>query len=104
MTTIPAIRQGKHLIVEECPFCGETHYHGLGDGPRVSHCKHGAGVYLVREVENVRTREIERRLRALEKSLPQPEGEGLEIIVSFLGGGEDIRIRIPPPPARKRRR
>ena len=24
---------------EECPFCGETHYHGIGDGRRVMHCR-----------------------------------------------------------------
>ena len=57
---VPAARIGRrgrqHLAVE-CPFCGETHYHGAGgsfgagNGPRRSHCQHDArrGDYVLRE-------------------------------------------------------
>ena len=25
-------------MTEPCPFCGESHFHGVGDGRRVVHC------------------------------------------------------------------
>lgn len=28
-----------------CPFCGEIHRHGLGEGPRISHCSNGKRGY-----------------------------------------------------------
>jgi hypothetical protein len=31
-------RKDDNHLTEECPFCGYEHWHGLGDGHRVSHC------------------------------------------------------------------
>jgi len=37
---IQAYPTGKASCFFLCPYCGGTHYHGYGDGWRVSHCKH----------------------------------------------------------------
>lgn len=34
---IAVVRHREQLIFR-CPFCFEIHYHGVGDGHRVSHC------------------------------------------------------------------
>lgn len=34
------VRDGYLLeMIEPCPFCGQKHIHGLGNGSRVPHCK-----------------------------------------------------------------
>lgn len=37
-------------VVDQCPFCGESHEHGAGEGLRSAHCHGGASgsYYLVR--------------------------------------------------------
>ena len=30
--------QVKNQLVFDCPKCGKQHYHGLGEGHRLSHC------------------------------------------------------------------
>lgn len=34
---ISAARKGESLVFR-CPFCGEVHTHGIGNGHRVAHC------------------------------------------------------------------
>lgn len=43
---------GRTVKVEECPFCGRTHTHGRGEGPRLSHCRKDSDrdTYIVAEV------------------------------------------------------
>lgn len=43
-------RNGRTVKVEECPFCGRTHTHGRGEGPRLSHCLEDRDTYIVEEV------------------------------------------------------
>lgn len=40
MTEIPKMfcRQIKNQLVFDCLKCGKQHYHGLGEGHRLSHC------------------------------------------------------------------
>lgn len=37
-------RDSEEEPTERCPFCGDTHQHGVGDGHRVSHCSDGIGI------------------------------------------------------------
>ncbi len=30
-----------------CPFCGTGHYHGTGDGHRISHCADGSNKFVI---------------------------------------------------------
>ena len=48
MVLPPIAHDGKHLILcrdtessptDQCPFCGERHSHGIGDGHRTAHCR-----------------------------------------------------------------
>ena len=41
---------GKTVAVE-CPYCGRTHTHGRGNGPRLSHCMEDARPYVMLEAE-----------------------------------------------------
>lgn len=35
--TLVARKEGKQAVID-CPYCGEEHVHGWGEGHRVAHC------------------------------------------------------------------
>jgi hypothetical protein len=39
-------KQGNELT-SPCPFCGTGHYHGTGDGHRISHCADGSKKFVI---------------------------------------------------------
>lgn len=42
-------------IIQECPYCGERHTHGAGEGLRSSHCRMGSrGSYYLVKKQRVR--------------------------------------------------
>lgn len=46
--------QSPQLVVEQCPFCGSEHYHGLPEGHRGAHCRGELGPrrgYILRIVD-----------------------------------------------------
>ena len=49
-TKIYATRVGPHLVFK-CSWCGQIHKHGIGDGPRASHCPKHKEDYEIIEIK-----------------------------------------------------
>jgi hypothetical protein len=43
-------------VIDECPFCGDRHIHGAGEGLRSSHCQSGSvrSYYLVEQQRDLK--------------------------------------------------